>query len=79
MITISRALRCFVTPLLAVLALDLLSCENADDDDSDTPAPLGKVAQALTDTDSDGMDDTWETTYFGNSRRPAQEMLIPTG
>ena len=66
MITISHALRCFVTPLLVVFVLDLLSCDNADDNDSDNDAPIGRATQALTDTDSDGMDDTWETTYFGN-------------
>jgi hypothetical protein len=31
-----------------------------------TLAPAGRVAQALTDTDSDGMDDGWEITHFGN-------------
>jgi hypothetical protein len=31
-----------------------------------TIAPSGRVAQALTDTDSDGMDDGWEVTHFGN-------------
>jgi hypothetical protein len=31
-----------------------------------TLAPVGRVAQALTDTDSDGMDDGWEVTHFGN-------------
>ena len=36
------------------------------DNDSDNDAPIGRATQALTDTDSDGMDDTWETTYFGN-------------
>ena len=25
-----------------------------------------RMTQALTDTDSDGMDDGWEVTYFGN-------------
>jgi hypothetical protein len=29
-------------------------------------APAGRVAQAAGDTDSDGMDDDWEVTHFGN-------------
>jgi hypothetical protein len=29
-------------------------------------APAGRIAQAATDTDSDGMDDDWEFTHFGN-------------
>lgn len=30
---------------------------------------VGSVSQAFTDTDSDGMDDAWETTNFGNLSR----------
>jgi hypothetical protein len=29
-------------------------------------APVGRVAQAVTDTDNDGMDDAWEVAHFGN-------------
>jgi hypothetical protein len=65
MTTFSPALRCFFTPLPLLLALAPLSCDNAENS-SDIAAPIGKATQALTDTDGDGMDDTWETTYFGN-------------
>ncbi len=51
------------------LAVALLSCEARVGDQADEP-PLGTVAQGL-DTDSDGMDDAWETTHFGNLSQTA--------
>ena len=62
----SHAFRCLVTLLLTSLALELVSCSDTVDDDSERHVHLGTVAQALTDTDSDGMDDDWEVTHFGD-------------
>ena len=63
MVTSSHAFRCFVVLLIALSALELASCHGAADNDSDA---VGTIAQALTDTDSDGMDDGWEVMHFGN-------------
>jgi hypothetical protein len=68
MVTSSHSLRSFSALLLSVFALQLTACSDPEDSDStggatdDDVAAVGKVAQALTDTDSDGMDDTWEVT-----------------
>jgi hypothetical protein len=66
MVTSSHAFRCFVALLLPLLALELVSCDDSTDTDPEAVAPLGRVAQALADTDGDTMDDDWEVTYFGN-------------
>jgi hypothetical protein len=50
MFTNSYIVRCFVALLITLFTLDLEP----------------RLAKAVTDTDSDGMDDAWETTYFGN-------------
>ena len=50
---------------LHLLVFAALSC-SAPGDRPTEDAPLGTVAQPLVDTDSDGLDDDWETTHFGN-------------
>ena len=56
----------------AVLVLAVLSCQAASESDSQEEHPkLGSVSQAITDTDGDGMDDGWETTYFGSLSQTA--------
>lgn len=65
MLTTVRALR---VPLIWSLAVaTLLSCGGAEEE-KDEASKIGSVAQAI-DTDSDGMDDAWETTHFGNLSR----------
>lgn len=49
----------------AFAVLVMWSCSPSPPDGSDGPH-VGSVRQALTDTDGDGMDDDWETLYFGN-------------
>lgn len=55
------------------LVVALTSCVSggSGDDDTESHAPVGSVAQALTDTDSDGMSDPWETQHFGNLSQDA--------
>ncbi len=59
----------FGVALMLVLALGAMSCGAGEDGERNPP--LGKVAQAITDTDSDGMDDDWETTHFGSLSQTA--------
>ena len=66
MLTTFSGIRRFGYLIVPLLALQQFARSNTADDDSDMPVSLGSVAQALTDTDSDGMDDAWEVTYFGN-------------
>src|SRR4051794_829331 len=53
--------RCASLVMLAVTA-----CSGSARDGSDDHVRVGSVAQPLTDTDGDGMDDDWETAHFGN-------------
>lgn len=64
--SVSRALARRAWLYLFVLAVT--SCAPSSDQDaapSSTP-PVGKVAQAFTDTDEDGLDDDWEQSFFGS-------------
>ncbi len=56
--------------LASLVLLVVLSCATEDDQSTSTVPPLGTIAQHL-DTDLDGMDDAWETTYFGNLAQSA--------
>jgi hypothetical protein len=51
--------------LTLITACSLSSCGPTDDEKHER---LGSVTQAV-DVDSDGMDDAWETTYFGSLTR----------
>jgi hypothetical protein len=57
---------------LCAVGFGVMSCSlPAGEEESATdPPPLGTVAQAL-DSDSDGLDDAWETTNFGNLAQTA--------
>lgn len=58
---------------LYLFVLVATSCApSSDQDAAPSPAPpIGKVAQALTDTDADGLDDDWEQTFFGSLSQTA--------
>lgn len=56
---------------LGSIALAILSCGPEEAEPLEPPPPVGSVRQAITDTDSDGMDDAWETTHFGNLAQTA--------
>ena len=62
MVTSSNAFRCILALFLAIFSLHLVSCGDMGENDPS----VGMITEALTDTDSDGMDDDWEVTYFGN-------------
>lgn len=62
MVTSLHVFRCFV----ALMGIGLVSCDRVDVDDAESPVALGSVAQPLTDTDGDAMDDAWEIAHFGN-------------
>lgn len=49
-----------------LIAIALTSCGGTAGDDAEPGPRIGSVKQALTDTDSDSLDDGWEVTYFGN-------------
>jgi len=50
---------------LVGLLLVALSCGSSEEERETSPR-IGVVRQALTDTDSDGLDDDWEVTHFGS-------------
>src|SRR5215203_3429821 len=49
----------------------LTACGTPAGDDSEARPVLGSVSHALTDTDSDSMDDDWEVLHFGNLSQTA--------
>lgn len=56
---------------LMLLAGGVASCEAPTDGTGGDAPKTGKVIQAITDTDSDGMDDGWETSNFGSLSQTA--------
>ena len=67
----ARSVRSAGAALIALgCALSFISCGSSEEGASDS-IRTGSVAQALTDTDGDGLDDAWETTYFGNLSQTA--------
>src|SRR5262249_40681849 len=53
---------------IGLLALAVLSCSGMDRDRTDhlDEGRVGTAREALVDVDGDGMDDAWESQYFGN-------------
>lgn len=47
------------------------SCSSPVGEDMSAPPSTGKVVQALTDADADGMDDAWEVQHFGDLSQDA--------
>jgi hypothetical protein len=63
--------RSFVWLAMLALMAALLSRDEERDTDAEPTGRIGSVRQALTDTDSDGLDDDWETTNFGGLSQTA--------
>src|SRR4051812_25644631 len=68
-----RASTKWLSRAVVPLVVAVMSCGPGGDDQqgSDELPRIGTVAQALTDTDGDGMDDAWEIQYFGNLAQTA--------
>ncbi len=56
---------------ICLLVLASTSCSGDAEDRQASLPRVGSVAQPLVDTDSDGMDDAWETSHFGNLSQTA--------
>jgi hypothetical protein len=56
---------------VGLVVLALIACSGSASDESASRSRTGSIAQAFTDTDSDGMDDDWETQSFGDLSQTA--------